>query len=364
MKRNYSRDFRKFEIEKNDQMRIALCSSCSPFARGGDRNIVNWLHHKLLEAGHQVEKIVLPHVDAPDLLLRQMAAYRWVDVAHAADRLICFRPPAHLVPHPNKVVWFIHHVRAFYDLWDSPYRNFPADSKHLAIREILHRVDTAGLQEAKKLFANSQTVADRLRDFNGLDAKVLYPPLLHMGEYSQCSFDDEVVCLGRLENHKRQHMLIEAMRHTTTPVRLRLCGTGASVGYVNLLRDLISRWNLSHRVTFENRWITDEEKFKVLSHCLATAYVPFKEDSYGFASLEAAHAGKSVLTTTDSGGVLELVVDGLNGRVVEPDPQSIADALDYLYRNRSIAQSMGENAKARVSELNISWEHVLERLLS
>ena len=75
-------------------MKIALCSSFVPFTYGGYRNIVEWLESTLEEAGHHVERIYLPQVDAPDLLFRQMTAYRWVDLS-AADRVICFRPPAH-----------------------------------------------------------------------------------------------------------------------------------------------------------------------------------------------------------------------------------------------------------------------------
>src|SRR5438067_1512827 len=98
-------------------MKIALCSSVVPLVQGGARNIVDWLHPVLCEAGHQVERVDLPHWDDPQLLLRQMAAFRWVDVTESADRIICFRPPAHVIRHPHKILWFIHHMRGFYDMW-------------------------------------------------------------------------------------------------------------------------------------------------------------------------------------------------------------------------------------------------------
>jgi hypothetical protein len=49
-------------------MKIALCSSFVPFIQGGARNIVEWLEFMLIESGHQVERIYLPHVDVPDLI--------------------------------------------------------------------------------------------------------------------------------------------------------------------------------------------------------------------------------------------------------------------------------------------------------
>ena len=102
-------------------MRVALVSTDTPFVGGGARHLVEWLEVMLREAGHEVERVYLPEVDAPDLLFTQMAAFRFIDLS-AADRVICFRPQAHLVPHPNKVLWFIHHIRAFYDLWIPRHR--------------------------------------------------------------------------------------------------------------------------------------------------------------------------------------------------------------------------------------------------
>ena len=97
-------------------MKVALCSTIVPFIRGGDRNIVEWLETMLLEAGHSVERVYLPMVDTPELLFRQMAAFRFVDLS-MADRIICFRPQSHLIQHPHKILWFIHHIRVLYDLW-------------------------------------------------------------------------------------------------------------------------------------------------------------------------------------------------------------------------------------------------------
>ena len=345
-------------------MKIALCSSFVPFIRGGYRNIVEGLEAELLAAGHQVERIYLPHIDAPELLLPQMAAYRWVDLAASADRVICFRPPAHVIPHPHKILWFIHHIRVFYDLWDGPYRGFPDDEKHRNIRDILHRADTAALREAKHVFTNSQVVSDRLRRFNDIGSEVLYPPIIQPARFHCAGFNDEIVYVCRVEHHKRQHLLIEAMRHTRTKVRLRLCGATSGDTYARELVKLASSSKLKARVHFDNRWISEEEKVDILSKCLAAAYVPLDEDSYGYPSLEASHASKPILTTSDSGGVLELVTHGYNGLISAPDPKALADAMDQLYRDRVNTREMGLNAARRISELKIDWQHVLARLLA
>jgi glycosyltransferase involved in cell wall biosynthesis len=344
-------------------MRIALCSTYVPFINGGARNIVEWLQAMLEKEGHQVERIYLPQWDAPDILFQQMAAFRWIDLS-AADRVICFRPQAHLIQHPNKILWFIHHIRAFYDLWDSEYRGFPDDIRHRGVRDALIAADDAALNEAQRTFTNSKVVSSRLKQFNGVYSEVLYPPVLAPERFHCRRFNDEIVCICRMEHHKRQHLLIDAMKYTGTPVRLRLCGRSSGPGYTQQLTDAIRDNALDERVILEDRWISEEEKVDLLADCLAAAYLPLDEDSYGYPSIEASHACKAILTTVDSGGVLELVEDGVNGFVTEPDPRSLAAAMDALYLDRDRTRSMGEAAQARLAELNISWSHVLRRLLA
>ena len=345
-------------------MKIILCSSFVPFIDGGARNIVEWLETELKRVGHQVEHIYLPQVDAPEILFTQMMAYRWIDLTESADRIICFRPPAHLIPHPNKILWFIHHVRVFYDLWDSEYRWFPDDSRNRTLRRALHKTDTAALSEAKRIFTNSRVVSDRLTRYNGIESEVLYPPIASPERFSCAGFNDEIIYVSRVEHHKRQHLLLDALKYTKTRVKLRFCGKAFNGAYAHELRSTITKSKLNARVSFEDRWISEEEKNKVLSECLAAAYIPIDEDSYGYPSLEASHSGKPILSTLDSGGVAELVTDGYNGLLVEPNPQSIAKAMDRLFLDRKMVRQMGKNAEEKIDELNISWPHVLDRLLS
>lgn len=346
-------------------MRIAICSSFVPFVNGGARFIVEWLEQRLQEHGHSVELIYLPmNEDRPEGVLRQMSAYRLMDLSQSVDRIITTRPPSHLIQHPKKVVWFIHHFRRFYDLWDTPHRGFADDARHRALREAITRADTAALSEAHRLFSNSQVVADRVKRFNGLEPEVLYPPLQDTSRFSDAGQGDEIVYICRTEAHKRQHLLVEAFAHVRTPVKLRICGTGSNPAYADRMRQCVAENQLEGKVTFVDRWITEEEKAGWLSTALAAAYLPEDEDSYGYPSLEAAHSRKPIITTTDSGGVLEFVQHGRTGYVAEPDPRALAEAIDQLWTDRRRTREMGAQAHARVSELKIDWSHVVERLLS
>ena len=343
-------------------MKLILASSYVPFIKGGGTAIVEWLETKLLQYGHEVETVFLPFVESPDDRLDQMMSYRLLDMSEAADRLIAFRPPAYLLRHPNKVLWFIHHVRAFYDLWGTPYCKLPDDARMRAFRARLMAVDNVGLNESRQVFTNSQIVADRLMKFNQVASEVLYPPVIDSERFYCDGYHPTIVCICRMEHHKRQHLLVEAMRYTQSKARLILAGKSHSGSYPRKLKMMVLKYCLQGRVQILDRWISEDEKAKLLSRCAAAAYLPFDEDSYGYPSIEAHHAGKAILTTTDSGGVLELVNDGVNGLIVEPDPRQIAQAIDRLVDTPGLAERMGTTGPARIAELGIHWDHVIRRL--
>jgi glycosyltransferase involved in cell wall biosynthesis len=97
---------------------------------------------------------------------------------------------------------------------------------------------------------------------------------------------------------------------------------------------------------------------------LASAYVPFDEDSYGYPTLEAAHAEKCTITAEDSGGVREFVENDVNGFIVPPDSKAIAEVFDALYGNPERCAILGRAAADRISALDINWQTVIGRLLS
>lgn len=341
-------------------MRIALCSSFVPFVNGGGRFIVEWLAEELMKHGHQTEIIWLPFVETPDTMFRQMMAYRMIDLAEKADKLIAFRPPAYVIPHPNKTLWFIHHFRKYYDLWGSAFGEARGDSRSQAFRNRLIAADTAAIGEARQIFTNSRVVSNRLKRFNGLDSEVLYPPIYCPERFTPGNYGDEIVLVCRIEPHKRQELFIEAMRFVKTGVKLRLCGLSHDGKYAAKLQNIAGKHGLKSKITIEHRWISEAEKTAIIKDALAVIYAPVDEDSYGYPTLEGALAEKPVVTTHDAGGTLEFVENGRNGFICDPSPESLAAAFDALWRDREQARRMGRAARERICEMRIDWSHVVE----
>jgi glycosyltransferase involved in cell wall biosynthesis len=249
-------------------------------------------------------------------------------------------------------------------MWDSPYRGFPDTLRMRGLRDTIVRMDNAGLAEAHRVFTNSAVVAGRLARFNRIAAEVLYPPILRPELFTAGDYGDEIVGVCRMEHHKRQHLAVAAMALTRSPVRLRLCGLGMDPGYIAGLRASAAAAGVADRVTFETRWITEAEKAARLATALASVYVPLDEDSYGYPTIEAAHAARCTITVTDSGGVTEFVRDGETGLVVAPAPQALADAFDRLYTDRAAASRLGRAARRHIDTCGIAWDPVIEKLLA
>jgi glycosyltransferase involved in cell wall biosynthesis len=345
-------------------MRVIIASTSVPHIDGGGRLIARWTAEAMRAVGHEVEEFYLPFPTEPRPLLAALVGLRTTPFAGYGDRLIAIRWPAHIIRHENKTTWFIHHYRQLFDLWDSPYRGMPANGEGLAYREALRRIDNQCLAESRNVFTNSLIVRDRVREYNGLDPEPLFPPIGgDISRFRTESYGDFIFYPSRITPIKRQFLAVKAMRFTTSPVRLVIAGKPESSPYEQELRDYVREHSLEDRVELRFGWLDEDSKVDLLARCLAVAYLPLDEDSYGYPSLEASHSAKAVVTLQDSGGALEFVRDGREGLVAEPNPRDLAQAFDRLYEDKSAAERMGEQSFARRDELKIAWPHVISRLL-
>jgi glycosyltransferase involved in cell wall biosynthesis len=326
--------------------------------------IVRDLVRAIRERDHEVDTIEIPFLSRWDTMLEQMLALRLMDVSEAADVLVAIRTPSYLLRHPNKRLWFIHHHRGAYDLWGTPYQDIPSTPEGLAVRDAIVAADQLYLAEAKRIFTNSEIVAGRLREFNGIEGEVLYPPLGEPDRFISREAEDYVFYPCRITGHKRQHLAVEAAIHLATDVRVVIAGAPDSPEQLDPLRTIIAEKGLEDRVELIPRWITEDEKADLVSRSAGVLYIPFLEDSYGYVTLEAFHACKPVITCSDSGGTLEIIEDGVNGYVVDPDPVQLAGAIDSLRSNPRVAADMGRRAHDTLSAKGISWDRVVDGLLT
>ncbi len=342
-------------------MKVAIVNNQAPFVRGGAELLAQWLHDKLLEYGHQAEVVRLPFAwNPPERIIDHMLAARLVRLPNV-DRVVALKFPAYYVPHDNKVLWLLHQFRQAYELWGTPYQDIPPTPTGHQIRDAIVDTDRLYLQEARRIYTNSKIVGHRLNLYSGIESEILFPPLLDATPYRCEQYGDYFFFPSRITAGKRQHLAAEAMAGVNSAARLIIAGQPETPDDLRRLTEVIREHGLENRVEVIPRWIDDEEKLRLFAGARGVIYLPFDEDSYGYVTLEAFHAQKPVITLADSGGTLELIEDGRNGRVAG-DTKGLAEAIDALAEDESLARRLGQAALETIGELEISWDRVIECL--
>jgi glycosyltransferase involved in cell wall biosynthesis len=335
-------------------MRVAVCRPQVPFVRGGAEIFTDRLVDELRVRGVEAEVVSLPFQGWPnDQLARTMITWRLVnlvtDAEAPADLVVATKFPSYLIRHPNKVVWLVHQLRQAYELHGTQFGQFEDTPEDRSLRQAIHDLDRESLGEARKLFATSQNVADRLRRSTDLEAEILPHPPQDL-PYRCDGYGNFVLSVGRLDATKRVHLLLHAAA-MESDIQVVVVGEGPEREHLGRIA--------CDRVRFAGR-VSEQELADLYATCRAVFYAPVDED-FGMVTFEAFRAAKPVVTTSDAGGPLEFVDDRRNGRVVAPEPAAVAHALRELLADETLAQALGEAGRAEAAAL--TWDTAIDRLL-
>ncbi|MGQ9630787.1 MAG: glycosyltransferase family 4 protein [bacterium] len=156
--------------------------------------------------------------------------------------------------------------------------------------------------------------------------------------------------VGRIETWKGHLTLLEAVaRLSDIPLKLMIVGGAEISSDINLLERIryrVSELNLDSKVIVTG-YRRDVER---LISSLDAVVVPSEGEPFGRVVIEGMAAGKPVIGTR-SGGIPEIIVDGVTGFLVPPkDHEAIAQKLRELHENPQMARAMGEAGRERVAE--------------
>lgn len=349
-------------------MRVGIVSVQVPFVEGGAEIHARNLLAEFKARGVEADLITFPFKwYPPQSIVDGIVLSRMLDLTEstgvAIDRIIGLKFPAYLVPHPNKILWILHQHRSAYDLWDDhafgDLINFP-DGR--SVRDVIRHADDAFIPEAQAVYTNSINVSARLLQNNNILSTPLYHPPNNAHCFHAGEAQDYLFFPSRINVLKRQRLAIEALAQCVEPVRLIFAGAAESPAYLQELRDLALRLGVVDRIVWKG-YISEADKIALYAECLAVLYPPIDED-YGYVTLEAMLARKPVITTTDAGGPLEFIASGETGLVVDSDAKALAGAMDMLWTDRARTKSMGEAGFESYQSRRISWDNVVEVLLS
>lgn len=220
------------------------------------------------------------------------------------------------------------------------------------------------LRRAERIVTNSRArLADVLRFDAALAGKA---ECLFVGRPEQAPVVDEarsphplVFMAGRQVREKGFDLAIDAFagvlgRHPDA--RLVLAGDGPEHAALGRQIDALS---LGHAVALPGV-LSEESIAHAYAHAWVTLLPSRHSESFGLVALEAMQAGCAVLASR-AGGIPEVVLDGVTGRLVTPDSTAeLAQALDEMLADPQRTLAMGEAARARARQV-FGWRECVAR---
>jgi glycosyltransferase involved in cell wall biosynthesis len=263
------------------------------------------------------------------------------------DMVISSKFPSYMIKHHNHICYFAHFYRQFYDFW-------PQQEKYLQTiltRKLIKFLDKKGLKKTKRIIAYSKFIQKRLRNEN-IESELIYCPPIE--EDFKCRKYDYILSTSILDdNRKRISLLIKAMKFIEEDIKLIIAGTGPHEAKLKKLAKGDSR------IIFVG-YKSPRELIDYYANALCTCLVSYKED-YGLVTIESMKSKKPVITCKDSGGPLEFVTHNETGLIADSTPESIAQQLSVLIKDKDKAKRLGKNAEEKVREIN--WKDAINKII-
>lgn len=189
----------------------------------------------------------------------------------------------------------------------------------------LRRWDQRAARSADRVLAGSTVARDRIRQFWGRDAEIVYPPPGLAPEGPQHAVADLepgfLLTVARLLPYKRVDVVLDAVATGATPRRLVVVGDGPDAARLAAQAPAGTRFLPS---------VTDEELRWLYAN--AAALVTAAHEDFGLTPLEAMGFGTPAVAVAQ-GGFRETVEHGVSGLLFEtPTATSLRDALLELDR--------------------------------
>lgn len=237
---------------------------------------------------------------------------------------------------------------------------------HLPQAFVGYRIlEKLGLVKADLVLVNSRAIEQELNAAelplprvevvpNGVDLETFQPA-------ADWPVDDGyVLFVGRLVAQKGVTFLLEAMSvvlQRCPDTRLVIVGDGE----LDLFLKRIARYlGIPHRVTFLD-WTTGPDLVALYQRARFVV-VPSYYEPFGIVALEAMACGRPVIASR-TGGLAEIVNDGVNGFLVEVGNHlQLAQRMVHLIQDHDLRQAMGQAARWRAAEF--SWDRVADQTLA
>jgi glycosyltransferase involved in cell wall biosynthesis len=153
--------------------------------------------------------------------------------------------------------------------------------------------------------------------------------------------------VGRINEAKGQHLLIKAIaKIQDSSVHAYFVGHEMKKGYVESLKKMADELGVSKRVHFLGFMKNPHEFFQMCDSIVLAS----KRETFGLVIIEAMQVETAVIGS-NSGGVVEIIDDGINGLLFEQgEVNSLASKIEKLYKNPKLKDEIAHAGMLKVQE--------------
>ncbi|NIT55971.1 MAG: glycosyltransferase, partial [Aliifodinibius sp.] len=187
--------------------------------------------------------------------------------------------------------------------------------------------------------------------YHGIDSKVFHIK-------NDCPKQNHILSVGALQPLKGFDFLIESLSLIPSPQRplVKIIANSVTPGYREFLENLAKEKEVNLLIEID---LPLEALVCQYNKAALLVYVPYNEP-FGLVPLEAMACGAPVLGIAE-GGVLETVVDGVNGRLLPRDPDQFAVAIQRHLEDPNLGRQLAETGREYVVQ-NWSWDKAADNM--
>ncbi len=249
---------------------------------------------------------------------------------------------------------------------------------HNTYQKTIHNIEELLIRNSDRVICCSRFMVEHIQENFGIASEKvnLIPNAVDMTQFNRTpessgaslkTADREngsdrklVLYVGRMVREKGVHILIDAFEKLQKErVNADLVIVGEGPVKDSLMRETQKR-GLDRHVHFTG--LVDQASLVKLYSSSHVFVLPSLYEPFGIAALEAMASGVPVVVS-DSGGLAEIVENGVNGiKVPAEDPSSLSTALRTLLEDSSLADRLRKNAYSSLLE-RYNWDLVAEKTL-
>lgn len=221
-------------------------------------------------------------------------------------------------------------------------------------RQTARELDRQATRSAIRVLVNSKFSQKNLESLYSREVEICYngvdTDVFRLDE--SCPKQSFILSVGALQPLKGFDFLIESVSlipESKQPL-LKILGNSETPGYRASLEMLAEEKGVNLCIEVG---LPLNELVCQYNQAAIFVYAPYNEP-FGLAPLEAMACGSPVLGVAE-GGVLETVVDGVNGRLLPRNPRQFANAIESWLDDPQLTRKMAENGREYILQ-KWSWQ--------